>query len=66
MKQFLQHIQVFKCLRLFQMIFVYNKDDKYIGTLEDFKMYIEKYGLSEIQTYNNRNGVVSYQRRNLA
>jgi hypothetical protein len=38
-----------------KMIFVYNKDDKYIGTLEDFKMYIEKFGLSQIQTYNNKN-----------
>ena len=34
-----------------KMIFVYNKDDKYIGTLKDFEMYIEKYGLSQIQTY---------------
>ena len=24
-----------------KMIFVYNKDDKYIGTLKDFEMYIE-------------------------
>lgn len=36
-----------------KMIFVYNKDDKYIGTLEDFKMYIEKFGLSQIQTFKN-------------
>lgn len=26
-----------------KMIFVYNKEDKYIGTLKDFEMYIEKY-----------------------
>ncbi len=38
-----------------KMIFVYNKDDKYIGTLKDFEMYIEKFGLSQIQTYNNKN-----------
>ena len=37
-----------------KMIFVYNKDDKYVGTLEDFQMYIEKYNLSEIQTYNDQ------------
>ena len=36
-----------------KMIFVYNKDDKYIGTLKDFEMYVEKYGLSQIQTYND-------------
>ena len=36
-----------------KMIFVYNKDGKYIGTLKDFEMYVEKYGLSQIQTYND-------------
>ena len=36
-----------------KMIFVYNKDDKYIGTLKDFEMYVDKYGLSQIQTYND-------------
>lgn len=36
-----------------KMIFVYNKDDKYVGTLKDFEMYVDKYGLSQIQTYNN-------------
>lgn len=37
-----------------KMIFVYNKDNKYIGTLQDFEMYIKKFGLSQIQTYNNK------------
>lgn len=36
-----------------KMIFVYNKDDKYIGTLKDFEMYIKEFGLSQIQTYND-------------
>lgn len=36
-----------------QMIFVYNKDDKYVGTLEDFQMYVKENGLSKIQTYGD-------------
>lgn len=38
-----------------QTISVYNKDNKYVGDLEFFKLLVEKYGITKIQTYNNNN-----------
>lgn len=38
-----------------QTISVYNKDNKYVGDLEDFKNLVEHYGITKIQTYNDNN-----------
>ena len=34
-----------------KMVFAYNNDDKYIGTLEFLEMLIKEHGLSQIQSY---------------
>lgn len=38
-----------------QTISVYNKDNKYVGNLEDFKTLVKKYGITKFETYNNNN-----------
>lgn len=38
-----------------QTISVYNKDNKYVGNLEDFKTLVRKYGITKFETYNNNN-----------